>query len=102
MKLLVVILSLLACASQSALAQLTAEPQQPIVGGRMPALSPDGKQLVFVYRGDLWIASSSGGRATALTRHVETDAFPIFSPDGKWIAFASRRKIGRASCRERV
>ena len=72
MKSFVVILSLLACAIQPAMAQLTALPQQPIVGGRMPALSPDGKQIVFVYRGDLWLASSGGGRATSLTQHIET------------------------------
>ena len=74
-----------------AAAQLTAAPQTPIVGARMPALSPDGKQLVFVYRGDLWRAAATGGHATPLTQHVETDSHPLFSPDGKWIAFASRR-----------
>ena len=57
----------------------------------MPALSPNGKQLAFVYRGDIWLAPSSGGRATPLTQHIDTDAFPVFSPDGKWVAFASRR-----------
>lgn len=72
-------------------AQLTAPIQQPIVGARMPALSPDGKQLAFVYRGDIWLASDKGGRATPLTQHIETDANPLFSPDGKWIAFASKR-----------
>ncbi len=91
MKRLVVILSLVAVAVQPALAQLTSPPPQPIAGGRMPALSPDGKQLAFVYRGDIWLAPSSGGRATPLTQHVETDAYPVFSPDGKWVAFASRR-----------
>ena len=72
-------------------AQLTSPSQQPVVGARMPALSPDGKQLAFVYRGDIWLAPHTGGRATPLTQHVDTDAFPLFSPDGKWIAFASRR-----------
>src|SRR5574342_193745 len=77
--------------ASGAVAQLTPAPQTPIAGARMPALSPDGKQLVFVYRGDLWLAAASGGRATPLTQHVETDSHPIFSPDGRWIAFASRR-----------
>jgi Tol biopolymer transport system component len=72
-------------------AQLTLAPQQPVVGARMPSLSPDGKQVAFVYRGDIWITSDKGGRATPLTQHVETDAYPLFSPDGKWIAFASKR-----------
>lgn len=75
----------------AARAQLTPPSQQPIVGARMPALSPDGKQVAFVYRGDVWLAPSRGGRATPLTQHIETDAFPIFSPDGQWVAFASKR-----------
>lgn len=85
------ILALFALAGGPALAQLVPEPREPIVGGRMPALSPDGRQLAFVYRGDIWLASAGGGHATPLTQHVETDAYPVFSPDGKWVAFASRR-----------
>lgn len=75
----------------AAQAQLTISTPQPIVGARMPALSPDGKKLAFVYRGDLWLATDQGGRATPLTSHVESDSYPLFSPDGTWIAFASRR-----------
>jgi len=63
-------------------AQLTLPNQKPIVGARMPALSPDGKRLAFVYRGDIWITASNGGRATPLTQHLETDAYPVFSPYG--------------------
>jgi tricorn protease len=72
-------------------AQLVPEAQTPIQGARQPALSPDGRTLVFVYRGDLWVAPSAGGRATPLTSHVDADAHPMFSPDGRWVAFASRR-----------
>src|SRR5262245_24904724 len=75
----------------TALAQLTPPLQEPIAGARMPALSPDGKQLAFVYRGDIWLAPSRGGHATPLTQHIETDAYPLYSPDGKWIAFSSKR-----------
>ena len=71
--------------------QLVAPEPQPVVGARMPALSPDGKQLAFTYRGDIWIAAATGGRATALTSHIETDAYPLFSPDGQWVAFSSKR-----------
>ncbi len=56
-----------------------------------PALSPDGKMIVFTYENDLWKVNSSGGTATRITamEGVETNA--RFSPDGKWIAFSSSR-----------
>lgn len=72
-------------------AQLTPPTQEALVGARMPALSPDGKELAFVYRGDIWVTSAKGGRALPLTSHIETDGYPLYSPDGKWIAFGSKR-----------
>ncbi len=72
-------------------AQLIPPSQDPVVGARMPAMSPDGRQLAFVYRGDIWIAPSGGGPARALTQHVEAEVNPVFSPDGQWVAFGSKR-----------
>lgn len=56
-----------------------------------PALTPDGKTLVFEYRNDLWIASSEGGEAKQLTTHPGLDTRPVFSPDGTQVAFQSNR-----------
>jgi Tol biopolymer transport system component/C-terminal processing protease CtpA/Prc len=75
----------------AARAQLVPASHDPVVGARMPALSPDGRRLAFVYRGDIWVADAAGGHATPLTQNVESDAYPLFSPDGQWIAFSSKR-----------
>src|SRR5688500_8108538 len=84
-------LFLLLAAAWSLQAQLAPPTNAPIIGARQPALSPDGKQLAFVYRGDIWTSDATGGRATPITSHLEMDAYPLFSPDGNWIAFASKR-----------
>jgi len=49
-----------------------------------------GDKIVFVYGGDLWLASSSGGVAHRITTHPGRELFPKFSPDGKWIAFTGQ------------
>ena len=58
---------------------------------RYPAISPDGKEIVFSYKGDLYKVASSGGEAVPLTLNEAYDYMPVFSHDGKWLAFASDR-----------
>ena len=65
---------------------------EPTQGLRYPSLTPDGKSVVFCYRGDVWIAPVDGkGHADRLTIHEEQDTLCRVSPDGKKIAFASNR-----------
>ncbi len=56
-----------------------------------PALSPDGQTLAFEWKGDLWVAPSTGGEARVLAPHPAPDSCPAFSPDGREIAFLSQR-----------
>ncbi|WP_299677762.1 S41 family peptidase [uncultured Tenacibaculum sp.] len=58
---------------------------------RHSSISPDGKEIVFTYKGDLYKVSSTGGNATQLTFHKAHDYKAIWSKDGKKIAFASNR-----------
>jgi len=58
---------------------------------RYPSISPDGKTIVFSYKGDIYKVPSSGGDAIPLTLHESYDYMPVWSHDGKWLAFASDR-----------
>jgi tricorn protease len=58
---------------------------------RYSAISPDGKTIVFTFKGDLYKVASTGGAAVALTMHEAHDFMPVWSHDSKTIAFASDR-----------
>ena len=59
---------------------------------RYSSISPDGSQIAFSYKGDIYKVSVSGGRAIQLTTHSAYDTRPVWSPDGSQIAFASDRE----------
>ncbi len=80
-------LALLACAPTGTPTAAALEP----FGARHPALSPDGGQLAFSWRGDIWVAPATGGAGRRLTDHLAYEAQPRWSPDGSEIAFMSDR-----------
>ena len=77
--------------------QTPAEPQTTLASQdspswlRYPAISPDGRTIVFTYKGDIFRVPSSGGAAVPLTIHEAHETNPVWSHDGQWIAFASDR-----------
>ena len=70
--------------------QLLAQDADPL-WLRYPAISPDGQNIVFTYKGDLYSVSSAGGKAYPLTLHNAHEFMPVWSKDSKQIAFASNR-----------
>ncbi|MDJ0794372.1 MAG: PDZ domain-containing protein [Woeseiaceae bacterium] len=54
---------------------------------RFPDIHED--RVVFVYAGDLYIASTDGGAAKRLTSHEGLELYPKFSPDGNYVAYSA-------------
>ena len=59
---------------------------------RYNAISPDGRQIAFAYKGDIYVVNSEGGTARQLTTTDAYESAPVWSNDGKTIAFTSDRE----------
>ncbi|HEY3460529.1 MAG TPA: DPP IV N-terminal domain-containing protein, partial [Casimicrobiaceae bacterium] len=61
-------------------------------GFQQIALSPDGKKLAFLARGEVFVArADSGGDALRVTRTPAAEAELTWAPDSRGIAYASNR-----------
>jgi Tol biopolymer transport system component/C-terminal processing protease CtpA/Prc len=58
---------------------------------RHSSISPDGSQIAFTYKGDIYKVNANGGKAQQLTFHSAHDYKAVWSNDGSKIAFASNR-----------
>ncbi len=58
---------------------------------REASISPNGDEIVFCYKGDVYKVAAAGGTAVQLTTQSAFDCAPVWSPDGSKIAFSSNR-----------
>lgn len=57
-----------------------------------PAISPNGKEIAFSYKGEIFTVPTEGGKAFQLTSNQAYDSNPVWTPDSKRIAFLSNRE----------
>ncbi|UAL09327.1 amidohydrolase family protein [Caulobacter segnis] len=62
---------------------------RPVVGIGSPALSPDGRQVVFRALNDLYLLDIGGGPAKPLIKDGFSKVDPAWSPDGKTLAYST-------------
>lgn len=67
--------------------------QQVSIGSNVKemSVSPDGKEVAFIARGDVFVTAVEGGFTKRITATPEQEAFVAFSPDGKSIVYAGER-----------
>lgn len=64
----------------------------PVTGGaRDVSVSPNGKEVAFIYRGEVFVSSVEGGVTKRITNTPEQERLVSFSPDGKALLYASER-----------
>ena len=60
-------------------------------GAREIALSPDGKEVAFILRGDVYVTSTEYKTTKQITNTAEQERNIDFAPDGRSLVYASER-----------
>lgn len=60
-------------------------------GVREISVSPDGKEVAFITRGEVFVTSVDGKMTKRITNTAEQERFVQFAPDGKSVVYASER-----------
>lgn len=60
-------------------------------GAKEMAVSPNGKEIAFIVRGDVFVTSADYGTTVRITNTPEQERSVSFSPDGKSLVYASER-----------
>ena len=63
-----------------------------VSGGSDNDLSEDGKQIAFISRGEVFVASTEYNTVKQITNTAHAEADVVFSPDGQTLAYASERE----------
>lgn len=63
----------------------------PVRMGSDADISPDGKQLAFIFRGELFVTSTDYATTKQITHTAASESDVSFSPDGRKLAYASER-----------
>jgi Tol biopolymer transport system component len=58
-----------------------------------PSLSPDGSQVAFRWKGDIYVKSVSAEAVVQVTKDPAVDSWPAWSPDGSQIAFVRNGEV---------
>jgi len=67
----------------------------PVTNGvRDMAVSPTGKEVAFIYRGEVFVTAVEGSVTKRITNTPEQERNVSFSPDGKALLYASERGKG--------
>ncbi|WP_181307636.1 S41 family peptidase [Rufibacter sp. XAAS-G3-1] len=68
----------------------------PVAGNGVQdlAVSPNGKEVAFIYRGEVFVSAVEGNATKRITNTPEQERHVSFSPDGKTLIYATERGKG--------